>query len=128
MTPKQKTFVDEYLLDLNATRAAIRAGYSPRTAEQQGYRLLRNVQVANAVKAAQAARADRTRKHSDWVLNQLVENHEAARASGQLSQSNRALELIGRHIGMFTDKKGCHSQIIIEVARHQESSVGKTAV
>ena len=115
MKPKQKTFVDEYLLDLNATRAAIRAGYSPRTAEQQGYRLLRNVQVAKAVKAAQLARADRTRKDSDWVLNQLVSNHEAARASGQLSQSNRALELIGRHFGMFVDKKICQSKMTIKV-------------
>jgi hypothetical protein len=40
LTPKQHRFVDEYLLDLNATQAAIRAGYSPRTAEQQAARLL----------------------------------------------------------------------------------------
>ena len=52
MTPKQKRFVDEYLLDLNATRAATRVGYSVRTSEQQGSRLLKNVEVAEAVKAA----------------------------------------------------------------------------
>jgi phage terminase small subunit len=58
---KQARFVAEYLVDLNATQAAIRAGYSARTAEQQGCRLLRNAQVASAVtegKAKQLAQAD----------------------------------------------------------------------
>jgi hypothetical protein len=48
MTPRQQRFVDEYLLDLNATQAAVRAGYSARTAEQQGPRLLGNAGVAAA--------------------------------------------------------------------------------
>jgi phage terminase small subunit len=55
MTPRQQRFVDEYLLDLNATQAAIRAGYRARTAEQQGPRLLGNVEIATAVRAAQRA-------------------------------------------------------------------------
>lgn len=45
LTPKQKRFCEEYLIDLNATQAAIRAGYSPKTAEQTASRLLRNVKV-----------------------------------------------------------------------------------
>lgn len=45
LTDKQKRFCDEYLIDLNATQAAIRAGYSPKTAEQTASRLLRNVKV-----------------------------------------------------------------------------------
>ena len=45
LSPKQQRFADEYLIDLNATQAAIRAGYSPKSAEQQGSRLLRNAKV-----------------------------------------------------------------------------------
>jgi phage terminase small subunit len=56
LTPKQARFVEEYLVDLNAKQAAIRAGYSPKTAEVQGCRLLRNVQVAAAIQRAQAER------------------------------------------------------------------------
>jgi hypothetical protein len=58
LTPKQARFVEEYLVDLNAKQAAIRAGYSPKTAEVQGCRLLRNVQVAAAIQRAQAERCE----------------------------------------------------------------------
>ena len=60
LTPKQARFVEEYLIDLNATQAAIRAGYSARTAEQQGTRLLRYAQVSQAVSEAQQTRSERT--------------------------------------------------------------------
>ena len=49
MTEKQECFVSEYLIDLNATQAAIRSGYSAKTADQQGSRLLANVKVQQAV-------------------------------------------------------------------------------
>lgn len=73
MTPKQEAFVREYLIDLNATQAAIRAGYSAKTAEQQGARMLRNVKVAEAIAAAMQARSQRTEITADYVLNRLVE-------------------------------------------------------
>ena len=72
LNAKQAAFVREYLLDLNATQAAIRAGYSHRTAEQQGSRLLSNAKVAEAVQAAQTARAERTEIDADWVLKRLA--------------------------------------------------------
>jgi phage terminase small subunit len=72
LTPKQARFVEEYLIDLNATRAAIRAGYSARTAEQQGPRLLGNVGVAAAIREAQQARSKRTEITSDRVLTELA--------------------------------------------------------
>ena len=72
MTPKQKLFVSEYLIDLNATQAAIRAGYSPRTAEQQGYQLLEKTTVSTAIKKAMAERSRRTGISSDRVLNELA--------------------------------------------------------
>jgi phage terminase small subunit len=59
LTDRQRLFVAEYLVDLNATQAAIRAGYSPRTARQQGNRLLTHVDVQPAIIAAQAERAQR---------------------------------------------------------------------
>jgi len=60
MTPKQERFVGEYLKDLNATQAAIRAGYSKKTAEVQGPRLLGNVRVAAKIKEAQEKLAEET--------------------------------------------------------------------
>jgi len=72
LTPKQVQFVQEYLVDLNATKAAIRAGYSERTANQQGPRLLENSEIATAIDAAKVERSRRTRIDAIWVLKRLV--------------------------------------------------------
>lgn len=71
LTPQQARFVEEYLLDLNGTRAAIRAGYSPKTASQQAARLLANVKVKAAVAAAMEARSARVSVEADDVLREL---------------------------------------------------------
>ncbi|MFY1885184.1 terminase small subunit [Achromobacter xylosoxidans] len=73
LTDKQRRFVDEYLVDLNATQAAIRAGYSKKTAYSQAERLLRNVEVARGVQDAQAQRSSRVQADADYVLRRLVE-------------------------------------------------------
>lgn len=73
LTAKQRCFVDEYLIDLNATQAAIRAGYSAKTAEQQGPRLLGNVGVSAAIAAAMKDRAERTEVDADYVLKRMIE-------------------------------------------------------
>ena len=72
LTDKQRTFVAEYLVDLNATQAAIRAGYSAKTANEQGARLLTNVSVAAAIAEAQAERAQRTEISQDRILDELA--------------------------------------------------------
>lgn len=72
LTPKQKRFVEEYLIDLNATQAAIRAGYSQRTANEQGARLLVNVSIAAAIEAAKEKRSERTEITQDMVLQELA--------------------------------------------------------
>jgi phage terminase small subunit len=72
LTDKQAQFVQEYLIDLNATQAAIRAGYSEETAQQQGSRLLLNVVVGKAVADAMAQRSVRTRVTADRVLTELA--------------------------------------------------------
>ncbi len=70
LTPKQEAFVREYLIDLNATQAAIRAGYSAKSAPAEGSRLLTNVKVQDAIAAAQEARAERLDITADMVLAQ----------------------------------------------------------
>lgn len=71
MTPKQAAFVAEYLIDLNATQAAIRAGYSAKTAEKIGSENIRKPEVAAAIAAAQQERSQRTKVDADWVLQRL---------------------------------------------------------
>lgn len=72
LSARQQLFVAEYLKDLNACQAAIRAGYSARTAETAGPRLLRNVQVQSAVAEAQRRRLDRVEVKADEVLRELL--------------------------------------------------------
>ena len=149
LTPKQETFVGEYLKDLNATQAAIRAGYSPSSAAEIGYENLRKPQIAAAISEAFKARAERTRVDQDRVVLELARNgfsdmreiaswgpdgiaykasgeltDEAAAAVAEITETVtstkdggerrtrtvklhsklRALELLGRHLRIFTDK------------------------
>ncbi len=73
LTLKQRRFVEEYLVDGNATRAARDAGYSAKTAETQGYENLRKPQIAGAIQAAEAARTERLKLTADLVLIRLAE-------------------------------------------------------
>lgn len=73
LTAKQKTFVQEYLIDLNATQAAIRAGYSKKTAEQQASRLLSNVKVQEAVQVAMDKRAEKVEISAEQVLQRWID-------------------------------------------------------
>jgi phage terminase small subunit len=72
LTPKQERFVREYLIDLNATQAAIRAGYSRKTANEIGYENLRKTEVQEAINSAMQERARRTEITADRVLRQLA--------------------------------------------------------
>lgn len=72
LTDKQRLFIDEYLVDLNATQAAIRAGYSPRSAGELGSRLRDNPPVRDAIDKAMAERSKRTGISADRVLRELA--------------------------------------------------------
>src|SRR3954454_17200496 len=72
LNDRQRRFVEQYLVDLNATQAAIRSGYSAATANQIGARLLANVKVAAAIAEAQAARSRRTEVTADRVVLELA--------------------------------------------------------
>ena len=77
MTPKQQRFRDEYLIDLNATQAAIRAGYSKKTAKQIGTENLAKPALQEAIAEAMAARSERTKIDADWVLERLADEADA---------------------------------------------------
>lgn len=73
LTDKQQRFVDEYLIDLNATQAAIRAGYSEKTAAAIGAENLIKPNIQNAIQEAQAKRQEQTQIDAAYVLRRLVE-------------------------------------------------------
>jgi phage terminase small subunit len=71
LTAKQQRFVEEYLIDLNATQAAIRAGYSEKTANEQAARMLANVSIQEAIRKAMEERSKRTEITADNVLKEF---------------------------------------------------------
>ena len=72
LTPKRARFVEEYLVDLNAAQAAIRAGYSRKTAREQGCQLLRKLEIVEAIAAGRAALRERTDVTADEVIRGLA--------------------------------------------------------
>lgn len=72
MNPKQQRFVEEYLIDLNATQAAIRAGYSAKTAYSQGQRLLKHVEIATAIGERCEKLSDKLEITAERVLRELA--------------------------------------------------------
>jgi len=76
MTPKQERFAHEYVVDLNASQAAIRAGYSKKTAYSQGQRLLKNVEVQKIIRMAQNKATDKAGVDATYVLMQAKELFE----------------------------------------------------
>ncbi len=77
LTNKQRVFVEEYLVDHNATQAAIRAGYSENTAQEIGSENLSKPIIKSAIADAMEARSERTLITADWVLTRLVEEATA---------------------------------------------------
>lgn len=143
LNEKRQRFVDEYLIDLNGTQAAIRAGYSVKTANEQASRLLANVSVQQAISERMAERSKRTGINQDRVvlelakiafvkMSDLVDSQGRIRDSAtdddlaciesikykssesetgssverevKISPKLKALELLGKHLGMWNDK------------------------
>ncbi|MDD2966618.1 MAG: terminase small subunit [Desulfovibrionaceae bacterium] len=118
LTAKQRAFVDEYLIDMNATQAAIRAGYSTKTASRTGAENLSKPVIAQAIAAAQARRAEKTSRTALDVLKDIQDVSRQARDEGDLKTALRGLELEGKHLGMFdkqtTPVEPTNVQIIIK--------------
>lgn len=141
LTEKQKRFAEEYLVDLNATQAAIRAGYSPDTANEQGSRLLANVNIKSTVDKMIAERSRRTGINADRVIREIAKiafvnageivdldtallmdkisdddmaaiqsvkvktfGEDGVEREVKLADKLKALELLGKHLGLFKDK------------------------
>lgn len=143
LTEKQQRFVDEYLIDLNATQAAIRAGYSVKTANEQGSQNLAKLSIQQAIAEQMAERSKRTGINQDRVILELakialVKMTDIVDSQGRIksdaspddlaciesvkykkSESDtgssverevkiasklKALELLGKHLGMWNDK------------------------
>ena len=120
ITEKQQRFVDEYLVDLNGTQAAIRAGYSAKTATPTAARLLTYVNIQAGLTEGIQRRKARTEINQDWVVDHLALNVDRAMQAEpvldregvptgeytyQGNVANRALELLGRHTGGFAERK-----------------------
>lgn len=107
MTPKQKLFVKEYLVDLNATRAAIAAGYSEKTAYSQGQRLLKHAEVAQKIAANAQKLTEKLEITTDYVLNGIKAVVERSIQEGEEYDAFAALkgyELLGKYRKLFTDR------------------------
>jgi phage terminase small subunit len=110
MNPRQLRFVEEYLVDLNATQAAIRAGYSTRTAAVIGNENLKKPYIQSAIQKAQLARSERTQITVDKVLEdiELIKlNAMQQENDGKMinhAGALKACELQGKHLKMFVDK------------------------
>ena len=143
LTDKQQRFVDEYLIDLNATQAAIRAGYSVRTANEQGTQNLAKLSIQDAISKKMAERSKRTGVNQDRVVLELakvafakmtdivdskgrikedaspddlaciesIKYKESDNEYGgsverevKIASKLKALELLGKHLGMWSDK------------------------
>ena len=104
LTAKQAKFVDEYLIDLNATQAAIRAGYSVKTAQEQSSRLLSNVIIQNAVQSARNTMSERALVTQEMVVKGLLKEAEYMDEGSTQGARVTAWAHLGKHLGMFVDK------------------------
>jgi len=127
---RQERFIQEYLIDLNATQAAIRAGYSPKTATMQASRLLTNANVCKLVAAEQAKRAGKAGLSAEWVLKRLKdisdrciqaepvldrEGNPTGEYKFDSSGANKATELIGKHLKLFTDNVNLSGTVAVQI-------------
>ncbi len=104
MNDKQRRFAEEYLLDSNATQAAIRAGYSAKTAYSQGQRLLSHVEVRRAIQDMQAEHRERTAVTVESLTEQLLTAYDLAEKNGQSASMVQAAMGIAKLHGMLVDK------------------------
>lgn len=114
MNQKQQRFVDEYLIDLNATQAAIRAGYAPKFAGTNADKLLKNTKVAVAITKAQQKLSERAEITQEMVMAdieaikrdamQTIKNDAGLSVMLSHKDALKACELQGRRLGMFSDK------------------------
>ena len=119
LNPRQQRFVDQYIIDLNGTQAAIRAGYSPRTANEQASRLLAHANVRAAVDARTKVLADAADGSAMWIVEQAVRVVRLALDSEtpDLRAAVPALALLARRHSDFSEKHDVQALIGMVVER-----------
>ncbi len=115
LTPRQARFVAEYLVDLNATQAAIRAGYSANRASEIGYQQLRKTTVQEAIAEAMEKRSKRVQRTADDVMRdlaairadamQIVHDKDGNAVMLDKPSAIKTLELEGKHLAMWIEKQ-----------------------
>ncbi len=104
MNPKQRRFAEEYVVDHNATQAAIRAGYSERTAKQQGSRLLTYVDVIEAVRAKEARLSRKIEVSISSLSEEMRENRDLALENKQAAAAQQASMGIAKLHGLLVER------------------------
>lgn len=104
LTDRQTRFCEEYLIDLNATQAAIRAGYSEKTANRIASELLSKLDIQEKITELKAERAKRTEMTQDSVIQELAAVARAEVKGVRAVDKLKALELLGKHLGMFVER------------------------
>ena len=104
MTPKQQRFAEEYVVDHNATQAAKRAGYSPKTAYSQGQRLSKNVEVQTAIAAGEARLRRKTEVSISSLSEEMRENRDLAIKNAQASAAQQASMGLAKLHGLLVER------------------------
>lgn len=104
LTNKQEMFCKEYLIDLNATQAAIRAGYSEKTANVIGPENLAKPCIAICIQELMAKRSEKVGVDAEWVLKGIESLTDELRVGEAPKDAYKGYELMGRHLKLFTDK------------------------
>ena len=103
LTPKQKAFVQEYLIDMNASAAAVRAGYSKKTAYAIGEQNLRKLEIASEIAKMQQKRLERTEINQDTVIRNIVRIGDKAEDADRYGDALKAQEMLAKHVKLFSD-------------------------
>lgn len=111
LTEKQKRFCEEYLIDFNATQAALRAGYSQKTAYSIGDENLRKPEIQSEIQTLIQKRSERTGISADTVITELA---KIAFSDTEITgrEKIKALELLGKHLGLFDNCKADESKVL----------------
>ncbi|MNH83823.1 Terminase small subunit [compost metagenome] len=106
LTDKQKRFADEYLIDMNASAAYLRAGYkcSEAAARSSASDLLTNPNIQEYIAEKQKKIEEKTELTVEWILEEMKDTYIQAKQVGEYSAANKSLEMLGRYKGMFNDK------------------------
>jgi phage terminase small subunit len=115
LTNKQKMFCKEYIVDLNASQACIRAGYSEKTAKEIGCENLTKLNIQEEITRLMKSREERVQLTADKVLEDIERVRGLAEGSEQYSISLKASELQGKHLAMFTDKQQIDGEVMMPI-------------